>query len=68
MLAREGYQHRRAWLAWHIALLTRIPPRDFPDLEDLTGEAEEREPPSPEEQVRTLRMWNMVVNRKATTS
>ena len=65
VLAREGHRARQGWLAWHVAMLGRCEPRDFPELAELTtGTRPEREPPTPDEQVRILRMWNLVTKQK----
>lgn len=37
--AVTGHRRGRGWLAWHVAALMRHDPRQFPQLEDLTGDA-----------------------------
>lgn len=65
--ARRGYHRRRAWLALHIAQLSRIDPRHFPSLAELSGEPEsETEQPetAAAQQLHAVRMWKAIIARK----
>lgn len=65
--ARRGYHRRRAWLALHIAQLSRIDPRHFPSLAELAGEADtETEQPetAAAQQLHAVRMWKAIIARK----
>lgn len=55
---RQKREHNQnAWLAWHVAALTRMEPKKFPNLDQLMH----RDPPkpkTPEQLEATLRLLN----------
>lgn len=57
MTALRGYWRRRGWHAWHVAMLARCDPKQFPELAALTGEAARRGPQTPEQLLHAVRMW-----------
>jgi hypothetical protein len=55
--AKRGYERRRGWLAWHIAILPQM--RELPELHDLTGDKPVQRDPEAEAERRLeiLRAW-----------
>lgn len=54
-IMERDYQGR-AWLAWHVAALTRMDAKKFPTLDAIMGVKREARRQSPEEIRRNLRL------------
>jgi len=60
VVARQATEERRdreLWHAWHVAVLTRVPGKDFPTLEKLLHKKSAPRRQSPAEQVA---MWQVI--------
>jgi len=60
VVAKENRDERRdrdLWMAWHVAVLTRVSGKDFPKLDKLLQEKSEPRRQSPVEQVA---MWQVI--------
>jgi len=58
----EREHDARAWLAWHVAALYRMPPRKFPKLKTLLA-PKRRRTQSWQEQCAVMDAWVMVTKR-----
>jgi len=65
--AIRGYHRQRGWLAWHVAVLSRV--QDLPELHTLTGEPaprdEETDAEMAERVMRNSMAWVIVTGGNA---
>jgi uncharacterized phage protein (TIGR02216 family) len=59
--ALERDHHGRAWLAWHVGVLSQ-PLKKFPKLEDLIGPPKPVKPQSPDEIMANIDRWGIVMD------